>query len=362
MGKQNLQAWGSLIEMESKKVGRAGACLALALVGSVGLTGAVQAAGEVNLYSSRHYDTDEALYSDFEEATGIKINRIEDKASALIQRMKSEGANSPADVLITVDAGRIWQASEDGLLQPIESAVLETAIPAELRDPEGKWFGFSQRARVIFYDKAKVDPSMIQTYEDLAKPELEGKVCTRTSGNIYMLSLMASIVDRVGPDAAASWAEGVWNNRARDPEGGDTDQIRGIASGQCEIALANHYYFSRALRKDVRDLANPDDTSRIGWVFPNQGGAGTHVNISGAGVAANAPNKENAIKFLEYLAGQQAQEYFASGNDEIPVVAGVPLSASVSELGEFEASDQDVVIFGARQAEAKAIYDKVGYK
>ena len=324
-------------------------------------TAQLHAAGELNLYSSRHYDTDERLYSRFEELTGIKINRLEDKADALIERMKAEGEQSPADVLLTVDAGRLWRADEAGLLQPVTSEVLESRIPAWLRHPDGHWYGFSQRIRILFYDKDKVDPMDIQTYESLADPKMKGKVCTRSSGNIYMLSLMASIIEHQGADKAKAWAEGVWNNRARDPAGGDTDQLLGIVSGECAVSVSNTYYFARALRKEVRGL---DDAAmaRIGWVFPNQATTGAHSNISGAGVAKHAPNRENAIKFMEYLASDEAQEYFSAGNDEYPAVMGVGLSPSVAKLGIFRSDTLNLSALGENQAEAQRIYDQVGYK
>ena len=324
-------------------------------------TAQAQAAGELNLYSSRHYDTDERLYSDFEKSTGITINRIEDKADALIERMKAEGANSPADVLLTVDAGRLWRADQAGLLQRVDSTVLNARIPQWLRHPDGHWFGFSQRLRILFYDKNKVDPMDIQTYAALAEPKMNGMVCTRSSGNIYMLSLMSSMIAHDGADKAAKWAEGVWNNRARDPAGGDTDQLRGIASGECAVAVSNTYYFARALRKDVKGLDN-DAMARIGWVFPNQGSTGAHANISGAGVAKNAPNRENAIRFLEYLASDEAQEYFSAGNDEYPAVMGVGLSDSVAQLGIFRSDTLNLSALGENQPEAQKIYDRVGYK
>lgn len=319
------------------------------------------AAGELNLYSSRHYDTDESLYSNFEERTGIKINRIEDGADSLIERIKAEGENSPADILMTVDAGRLWRADQEGLFQPIESAYLNARIPEWLRHPDGHWYGFSQRIRIIFYDKSRVDPMDIQTYESLADPKLKGLVCTRSSGNIYMLSLMSAILEHVGESAATAWAEGVYNNRARDPAGGDTDQLRGIASGECAIAISNTYYFARALRKGVQGLGE-EALANIGWVFPNQATTGSHANISGAGVLKNAPNRENAIKFLEYLASDEAQEYFSAGNDEYPVVPGVGLSESVAQLGIFRSDTISLDVFGKNQAKAQMIYDRVGYK
>lgn len=324
-------------------------------------TAQAHAAGELNLYSSRHYDTDERLYSDFEEKTGITINRIEDKADALIERMKAEGTNSPADILMTVDAGRLWRADEAGLFQPVETETLNARIPEWLRHPNGHWYGFSQRIRILFYDKDKVDPMDIQTYADLADPKLKGLVCTRSSGNIYMLSLMSSVIAHKGPEKATEWAEGVWNNRARDPAGGDTDQLRAIAAGECAIGVSNTYYFARALRKDVKGLSD-EDMARIGWVFPNQATTGAHANISGAGIAKNAPNKENAIKFLEYLASDDAQQYFSAGNDEYPAVMGVGLSESVAKLGIFRSDTLNLSKLGENQPEAQKIYDRVGYK
>lgn len=317
------------------------------------------AEGELNLYSSRHYDTDERLYSEFEAATGITINRIEGKADELIERMKAEGANSPADVLLTVDAGRMWRADEAGLLQPVESEILEARIPAALQHPENHWFAFSQRARIIFYAKDRVETPPL-TYAALADPMYEGQVCTRSSSNIYMLSLMSAIIEHEGADAATAWAEGVWANRARDPQGGDTDQLRALVSGECDIAVSNTYYFARALRKDVRDLS--ESTAGIGWVFPDQDGAGTHVNVSVGAVAANAPNRENAVKFLEYLASDAAQEYFSAGNDEYPAVPGTAIAPSVAALGFFRPDDLNLAVLGERQAQAQLIYDSVGYE
>lgn len=319
----------------------------------------VLAEGEVNLYSSRHYDTDERLYADFEEATGIKINRIEAGADELIERLKSEGELSPADVLLTVDAGRIWRAEKAGLLQATESDILEAKIPAALQQPENLWFGFSTRARMIFFAKDRVSEAP-NTYADLADPKYKGKICARSSSNIYMLSLMASRIAHDGEEAATNWAEGLYANFAREPQGGDTDQLRGIISGECDIAISNSYYFARALRKEVDGLS--DSIDQIGWIFPDQYGRGTHVNISAGGIAANAPNKENAVKFLEYLASDSAQNYLAAGNDEFPVVEGVAKAASVTSLGEFKADDLNLSALGENQAKAQEIYNQVGYK
>jgi len=330
-----------------------------ALIVGAALAGPAFADGEVNLYSSRHYDTDERLYSEFEAQTGITINRIEAKADELIERMKAEGANSPADVLLTVDAGRIWRADQAGLLSPVASEVLDRAIPAHLRHPDGHWFGYSQRARIIFYDKADVaEPPL--TYEALADPKYKGMVCTRSSSNIYMLSLMASIIEHNGEDAARAWAEGVYANRARDPQGGDTDQLRGIVSGECEIVLSNTYYFVRGLKGDVDGLTSGIDG--IGWVFPNQSDRGAHVNVSAGAVAANAPNRENAVKFLEYLASESAQEYFSEGNNEYPAVPGIGLDEGVAALGLFRQDALNLSVLGENQTKAQEIYNAVGYE
>lgn len=330
-----------------------------AIAALLALGTAAHAQEVLNLYSSRHYDTDERLYSDFTAATGIEINRIEGEADELIARMEAEGANSPADVLITVDAGRMWRADQAGLLQPVESEILEERIPDALQHPDNHWFGFSQRARVIFYHKDRVE-NPPQTYADLADPAYEGQVCVRSSTNIYNLSLLAAIIEHEGEEAARAWAEGVKNNLARAPQGGDTDQLRAIVSGECDIALSNTYYFARALRTEVDGLS--DATDQIGWVFPDQDGNGTHVNISVAGVAANAPNRENAVKFLEYLASDQAQEYFSAGNDEFPVVPGVAKSESVAKLGEFKADDLNLSVLGENQAAAERIFTETGWE
>ncbi len=316
----------------------------------------------LNIYSARHYDTDERLYSDFTAATGIRVNRIEDTAEALTARIQAEGQNSPADILLTTDAGRLWAAEDAGLFQAIDSSVLERRVPSHLRHPDGKWFAFSQRARVIFYDKARVDPAELQTYADLADPRWEGMICTRSSSNIYMLSLMAAQIDELGEEGARAWAEGVWNNRARNPEGGDVDQLRGIASGQCGIAIANTYYFARALRTNVNGLHHPDDTSRIGVIFPNQATTGAHVNVSGGGVLVHAPHPQNAQAFLEYLTSRSAQEYFSAGNDEYPVVAGVAWADSIAQLGTFVADDRPLTVLGINQRRAQEIYDEIGYR
>lgn len=331
--------------------------LTLSLVAT--LVGTTAIAEELNLYSSRHYDTDERLYSDFTEATGITINRIEGKADELITRMQAEGANSPADILLTVDTSRLERAKDAGVLQSVDSAVLESSIPANLQDSDNQWFGFSQRARIIFYDKNDVsEPPM--DYVSLADPKYKGMICHRSSSNVYSQTLLAAVIENHGAEAAKSWAEGVVANFAREPEGGDTDQLRGIVSGQCDISIANTYYFARALRKDVDGLSS--DIEQIGWVFPAQEAEGAHMNLSGGGIAANAPNLENAVKFLEYLASDQAQQYFSAGNDEFPAVPGVVVSESVAKLGEFKADEVDLSAVAKNVPEAQKIFNEVGWK
>lgn len=317
------------------------------------------AAEELNLYSSRHYDTDERLYSDFTEATGITVNRIEGNADELIARMEAEGENSPADVFVTVDTVRITRAKELGLLQSIDSPVLEARIPGYLQDDENQWFAFSQRARILFYDKNDVT-NPPATYQDLAKPEYEGMVCIRSSTNVYTQNFTAALVAHLGEDAARDWAKGVVSNFARDPQGGDTDQLKGLVSGECDIAMSNTYYFARALRTDVSGLS--DSTDQIGWVFPNQDDIGAHMNISGAGVAAHAPNRENAIKFLEYLASDQAQQYFSAGNDEYPAVPGVGLAPSVAALGIFRPDSIALSDIADNIGPAQQILNESGWK
>lgn len=319
--------------MRSEYFGRVAGCALAAMAIAVGMPAPASADGELNLYSSRHYDTDERLYSNFEEMTGITINRIEAGADELIARMENEGENSPADVFLTVDTVRLTRAKEMGLLQPVESEVLEARIPDYLQDEDNQWFGFSQRSRILFYDKNDVE-NPPQTYQALADDQYEGMVCIRSSTNVYTQNIVAALIAHLGEEAVQEWANGVVENFARDPQGGDTDQLRGIASGECDIAMSNTYYFARAIRKDVDGLP-AEARENIGWVFPNQDSIGAHMNISGGGVAANAPNRENAVAFLEYLASDQAQEYFSAGNDEYPAVPGVALAPSVAELGFF---------------------------
>ena len=330
--------------------------LAIALAAT---TGAAWAEGDVNLYSSRHYDTDEQLYQEFTEQTGITVNRIEGKADELVARIQAEGQNSPADVFITVDTSRLERAKDAGILQSIDSEVLEAAIPAHLQDSDNQWFGFSQRSRIIFFDKGTVTEPPA-TYADLADPKYKGLVCIRSSTNTYNQTLLASIVTHEGEEAARAWAQGVVDNMAREPQGGDTDQLRGIVSGECGIAVSNTYYFARAIRTDVEGVSA--EREKIGWVFPNQDTTGAHMNLSGGGVAVNAPNRENAIKFLEYLASPSAQKYFSAGNDEYPAVADAEMAPSIASLGDFKADEVSLSDVAKNIPAAQKIFDQVGWK
>lgn len=315
-------------------------------------------AQELNIYSSRHYDNDSQLYDKFTEATGIKVNRIEGQPDELIARMKAEGANSPADIYLTVDVGRIWLADKEGLLAAVDSEVLEERIPAHLRHPDNRWFGLSQRARAIFYNKERMaEPP--QTYEALADPDLKGKVCIRSSSNVYNLSLMSAIIAHDGAEGAKAWAAGVKDNFAREPEGGDTDQLKGLVSGVCDVAVANTYYFSRAKAETVEGLSEKVD--QIGWVMPNQDTTGTHMNVAAAGVTVNAPNRENAVKFLEYMVTDEAQAFFANQNHELPVVEGVPVGPIAAEYGDFRKDDLNLSLLGENQPEAQRIFNEVGF-
>jgi iron(III) transport system substrate-binding protein len=315
----------------------------------------------VNVYSGRHYQTDEALYASFTRATGIKVNRIEASEDAIIERIRNEGERSPADVMITVDAGRLWRADQLGLFQPVKSATLEKRIPESLRHPDGHWFGFSTRARVIAYNKARVKPGEISTYEELADPKWKGRVCMRSSTNVYNLSLMGALIDHLGEARAEAWAKGVRENLAQEPKGGDTDQLKAVAASLCDVTVSNQYYYARLARS-----TKPDEkqvAEQLAIVLPNQASWGTHVNISGAGVLKQAPHREAAVKFLEYLASDDAQRYFADGNNEWPAVRGVNIDNPVlNALGDFKADRLNVAVLGKNQPSSQKIYDRVAWK
>ncbi|MEN3365982.1 MAG: iron(III) transport system substrate-binding protein [Burkholderiales bacterium] len=319
----------------------------------------------LNVYSARHYQTDEQMYSTFTKQTGIKINRIEADDNALIERLKNEGKNSPADVILMVDAARLWRAQIEGMFQPVKSRVLESRIPANLRGKdEGKgseWFGFSTRGRIIVYNTSTVKPEDVATYESLADPKNKGKVCTRSGSHPYMLSMIGSMIERNGEKATEEWAKGMVTNFARPPRGGDTDQITGVATGECGVAVANTYYYARLLRSTKPE--EKELMSKVGFVWPNQKTSGTHINIAGAGVAKNAPHRDAAVKFLEYLSSGEAQGYFANGNNEWPVVSTeVAKNPVLESMGKFKAENVSIATVGKNQVPAQKILDRVGYK
>ncbi|MBL0420328.1 extracellular solute-binding protein [Ramlibacter sp. AW1] len=322
----------------------------------------------LNLYSARHYSTDEALYNNFTKATGIRINRVDSDDAGILARLKAEGAASPADVILLVDAARLHRGQVDGLFKPIKSKVLQDAIPAQYRGPETAegtpWFGFSTRGRVIVYDKARVNRADVDTYEELADPKHKGKICIRSGSHPYNLSLFGSIMEQMGEQRTEEWLRGVVSNLARTPRGGDTDQIRGVASGECQIAVTNTYYLARLLRSD-----KPEDKAlaeRVGVVFPNQNSWGTHMNIAGGAVAAHAKNPANAVRFLEYLASPEAQNYFANGNNEWPTAKGVkvanPALQAMAGGGDFKTETIPLVAVGANTVKIQQMLDRVGFK
>ena len=324
---------------------------------AIGLFGSVMAQ-EVNVYSARHYDTDMALYNTFTEQTGIEVNLIEGGSDALIERIVNEGEFTPADMLITVDAGRLSRAHDQGVFQPVDSEILDSRIPSHLREADNHWFGLSKRARVIVQSKAHDLPIEISDYEQLADESLRGLICMRSSSNIYNLSLMASLIDAHGAEAAEAWASGVVANFARPPQANDSGNVRAVASGECGITIANTYYLGRFLASDSEDDQQLLEAVHV--VFPNQAARGTHVNVSGAGVTKHAPNRDNAVKFLEYLTSDYAQQLFAEGNNEYAVVG--ESTGAIAKLGTFKEDRLQADLLGTNQAEAVRVYDRAGWR
>lgn len=313
---------------------------------------AVPVTGEINVYSARHYDTDLALYEDFTRATGIKVNRIEADADALIERIAAEGEYSPADLFITVDAGRLWRAEEAGILAPVDSPVLATRIPANLRDPQNRWIALTTRARIVIYNKAKGKPAGLETYQDLAKPEFRGRICMRSSSSVYNIALLSSLIAHDGEAKAGAWAKGVVANFKRAPQGNDMSNIEAVAAGECDISLVNTYYLARFDTPEKRKVLDS-----VGIIFPNQATTGTHVNMSGAGVVTTAPNRANAVKFLEYLASDSAQKYLAGDNNEYPAAKGVEPTSAVEALGPFRADTLGAAAIGQNEARAVELFN-----
>lgn len=322
----------------------------------------------VNIYSARHYPSDEALYSQFSRNTGIRVNRVDADDAGILARLRAEGAASPADVILLVDAARLWRGETEGLFQPVKSAALDAAIPAQLRgaaNAEGAsaWYGFSTRARVIVYDKIKVKREDVDTYEELGDAKNKGRLCIRSGSHPYNLSLFGSVYEHLGEAQTATWLKGMVDNMARAPKGGDTDQIRAVASGECGVAVSNSYYLARLMRS-----SKPEDQAvveRIGVVFPNQASWGTHVNIAGGAVAKHAKNQVNAVKFLEYLASAQAQEHFANGNNEWPAAKGVKLdNPALKAMGgnNFKSETIPISVVGKNSVKVQQMLDRAGFR
>lgn len=319
----------------------------------------------LNIYSARHYPTDEALYANFTKATGVRIQRVDADDAGILARLRAEGSASPADVILLVDAARLWRAEVDGLFQPVKSATLDKRIPAQLRGKDdgagSQWFGFSTRARVIVYDKSRVQASEVDTYESLADPVNKGRLCTRSGSHPYNLSLFGAVNEHLGPQKTEAWLQGLVANMARAPKGGDTDQIRAVAAKECAVALTNTYYLARLMRSEA-----PEDrqvVERIGVVFPNQKTWGTHINIAGGAVARHAKNVQAARQFLEYLSSDEAQAHFANGNNEWPAVAGLKLAnPALQKLGDFKSETIPVSVIGMNQVKVQQMLDRVGYR
>jgi iron(III) transport system substrate-binding protein len=346
--------------------GRAAGALMLGLVAAAcgadaerprgAAAGATVDPGVVNVYSHRHYDIDRQLFVRFTEETGIRVNVVTGSADELLTRLRTEAASSPADVLVTVDAGRLHRAREHGLLQPVQSAVLARHVPAQYRDAEGYWYGLTKRARVLVYAKDRVQPEQIATMESLAQPEWRGRVLVRSSENVYNQSQLASLIAHEGEAAAERWAAGIVRNLARSPSGGDTDQVKAVAAGVGDVAISNTYYVAKLATSG--DAEDQRVYQQLGVVFPNQGDRGTHINVSGAGVTAHAPNRANAIRLLEFLVGDEAQRLYAEGNQEYPVRPGVPMSAVLQSWGEFRADTLSLTRLGELNARAVMIFDR----
>ncbi|TDL30832.1 Fe(3+) ABC transporter substrate-binding protein [Jeotgalibacillus sp. S-D1] len=316
--------------------------------------------GEVNLYTSRHYETDQALYDTFTEETGIKVNVVEGSGDELIERLNQEGESTEADLFITADAGNLHAASESGLLQPVESDVLNGNIPEKFRDVDNEWFGLTKRARVIVYDKERVDPSELSTYEALTEPEWEDRIAIRSSSNMYNISLLASFIELNGSEEAASWAGGITNNMAIEPQGGDRDQAKAVAAGQADVAVMNTYYIGGMLNSE--DPEEVKVAESLGVFFPNQETTGTHVNISGISMTKSAKNAENAQKLMEFLSNEKSQEQFASANYEYPVNPNVEVTGLLESWGEFKEQDINLSVLGENQQEAIRLFDQAGWK
>ncbi|WP_456380159.1 Fe(3+) ABC transporter substrate-binding protein [Thiolapillus sp.] len=318
-------------------------------------------ASEVNVYSGRKEQLIKPLLDRFTAETGIKTNLVTAKADKLLMRLKNEGRNTPADLFITVDAGRLYRAKQADVLAPVNSPFLHQAVPEHLRDPDGKWVGLSLRARVIFYAKERIAPKQLSTYEDLADAKWRKSICIRGSSNIYNQSLVAALIATHGVEATENWARGLIKNMARPPKGGDRDQIKAAAAGQCDLAIANTYYYGKMLA-NKKEPAQVKAAQAMGLFWPNQDGRGAHVNISGAGITKHAKNPENALKLLEFLVSKEAQKWYAEVNFEYPVNPEADISGLVASWGSFKPDRMNLDILGRNNAEAVRLMDRVGWK
>ncbi|MBI1188600.1 MAG: extracellular solute-binding protein [Alphaproteobacteria bacterium] len=317
-------------------------------------------ARHVNVYTTRHYGSDQAVYRRFTEETGIEVRVLEIGGAELFDRLQTEGDQTAADLIVTVDGGALWRLAEAGMLQPLSTPALQAAAPARFRDPDNRWWAFAKRARVIVYNKESVDPVILRSMDDLAQARFRGQVCARSSANTYNLSMLAARIERAGADNARDWARGVVENFARQPQGADTEQIRAVAAGQCQVAISNHYYLLRLQNSD--DPADREVASKVGVFIPDQDGAGAHVNISGAGVSAYSPRVAQATRLLEFLLSPESQSLFANLTNEFPVRPDVELTPGLAALGRFHEEQIPFEALGRRQAEAARIYEEVGWR
>lgn len=326
------------------------------------ITESVVAAQQVNVYSGRKEELIKPVLDAFTRDTGIKVNLITGKADALIKRLEIEGDASPADLLITVDAGRLYRAKSSSLLQPISSDLINERVPESLRDEEGQWVALSSRLRPIFYDANKVSAEQLSTYEDLVDPKWQGEVCIRSSNNIYNQSLVASMLEAQDSEQTQQWLNGFVKNFARSPAGGDTDQLRAVAAGICSIAIANTYYYGRLQKSDKPDDQAVVEKVKLFWPNQAEGQRGAHINVSGAGVTKYAPNRAAAIQLLEYLLSDQSQQWYAEANNEYPIVSGADVPSTLAALGTFKSDSLSLSKLGENNRQALLMMDKAGWK
>lgn len=362
MQKANRSNVVSLLLKELLRKSLKNTTLSLLSIVSLTMTTTVYAADQVNVYSARKEALILPLLDKFTEKTGIEVNLVTGKADALLQRLRAEGKRSPADVFITVDAGRLYRAKEAGVLQPVSSAFLDKKVPPHLKDKDDYWYALSQRARVIFYSKDRVSPTELSSYEDLIDSKWKNRICIRSSNNIYNQSLVASMIDANGEKATQNWLNGLTKTFARPPVGGDKDQLKAAAAGLCDIAIANTYYFGYMLNSTKADEKGA--ASKLGLFWPNQasGERGAHVNVSGIGLTRAATNKKAALQLIEFLLSDESQTWYAEVNNEYPVVAGNPFPKSLKQYGTFKSDSLSLTVLGENNRKAVEMMDKAGWK